>query len=800
MTDLRFTLRSLRRQPLFSLACVAVLALGIGVNAAIFTITDWILLRPLPYPDADRLVRIMPANEQGQMLFAMPSATAKGWQLEAGFLEKVAVYAEKNMIRSEGAAPQTVRVVGVSPQLLPTLGVRPRLGAGISQEDARPGARPVVVLSHEFWKASLGADPGILGRDITLEGLGYAVVGVMPAGFRFPFRGQGDLWVVLQDGRWPDGDAVRQMSLIARLPQGTPLEQLRGQANALARALSEATPRFSAFSSVQLTPIGTFRANSDVRRALWSLWAASGLILIIAIFNVANLFLVRGLARSRELAIRRAVGASRLRLGRLLLAESFLLAQFGGAGALLLTFSALKAAAAIVPSEVTFFVGEATGLDWRGLVYGFALVQLIGLLLGLISIAKTSRRDADGLVLRQGASSAPRGRLRAALVITEVALSLALLVGAGLLMRSFVRLVQVDPGFKPQNLVFLHIGLSEKRYPDSAKRWSFFQRLREEVTALPGVVEATLAGGLPPRSGFSFGVAIQAEGRPPASEGQPTLLPTARILPDFLQVLQIPLAAGSGFDAGENPDLNRVIIDRDLAGFLWGEENPVGRRFRIDAEDPWLTVAGVIPDLKLMGQDDRLGRFEILYPYRPGSSGVHDALAIRTAVDPAALIPSIRRIVRDLDPGQPIWKLHSAETALAQSTDKPRFLLIIMGLFAAMALLLSALGLYGVLSFAVSQRRRELGIRVALGARPAGVRRLVLRDGLRMALPGILIGGLLALGLSHLLRSLLFEISSFDPLTLAGVTAVMLLTAVLACYLPARKATRVDPVQVLSGH
>lgn len=794
--DIRYALRGLRKRPLFTLVAVSVLGLGIGINTAVFTVTDAILLRPLPYQDPDQLVEVQAFNDDSVGLPFLPSEAGLRWVEEADFFQRSTAYAQRSFVFAAANGPQAVQGLGIAPGFFETLGVAPQLGRVPMADDAEPGAQAVAVLDHAFWKRDLGSDPEVIGRVVLLDDMRVSVIGVMPANFHFPKLGRGLVFVGLQGRKWPDGESLDRVNLLARSPGGRAVEQLQARADVFAKGIAEAGLSMRGFPKVRLHPLGQFRANDDVKHALWLLLAGSSIILVIAVFNVANLLLVRGLGRGRELAIRRAVGATSGRLTRLLLAESFLLAQFGCLAALLLALIGVDVLAKMVPSDVQFFAVHSFGIDSRALLHVVILSQGVALLLGVLSIAKAVLRNERGLVLRQGSATARRGWLRSALVVGEVALSLALLAGAGLVIRSFVTLLRVDSGFDPSHLAFVTVGLSPKHYPDEARCGDFLQQLRNEAAALPGVEEVSLTSGLPPNTGFAYNVAIQAEGHEVRASGQPFLLPQTSIEPNALRLLRTPIIEGTGFDADEDTAANRVIIDRDLARFLWPDSSAVGRRFRIGDGRPWLTVAGVIRDLKLMGPDDRQGRFDLLYPYQ-GSWSAYDTLAIRTVVPVQTILPEVRAIVFRLDPHQPIYRLTSAEEALAESTQKPRFLLVLMSVFAVLALVLAALGLYGVLSFLVGQRRREIGIRLALGARPSAVRRLVLKDGMRLALIGCLLGTALALAFTRLLGSLLFKTDATDPWTFTTVVAAMLATAYLSCRLPARRATDVDPLEVL---
>jgi predicted permease len=484
-----------------------------------------------------------------------------------------------------------------------------------------------------------------------------------------------------------------------------------------------------------------------------------------------------------------------------LLTESVLLAVLGGIAASLLALIALRFIRGIMPESITFFAPYAIGIEWRTLVFTFVVAALVGMLVGVAPALRATRigsAAAQAGLTPYAAGMPVKSRLRRALIVGEVALSVMLLIGAGLLIHSFVRLVRVDPGFRMENLAVMRLNLSEASYPSAEARSTFLRRLEQRLEALPGVEGVAVNAGVPPSGGFSFGVSLEAEGARQPSGAQPQLLPFAHVPPDFFQVLEVPVVAGRAF-THEDAGTDHAIIDRELARFLWAGTNPVGRRFRVGAESHWLTVVGVVRDLRMMGPDNREGQFEILYPLGPNEAPSYVPLAIRTRGDPQPLLRSFRAAVHELDSRQPIEELRPASEFYAETIDMPRFLLVLMSILSGLALLLAAIGIYGVLAAGVVQRRRELGIRIALGAPLGRVSWEVLREGFLLAGVGAMAGTAAALALSKLIQGLLYDVAPTDLTTIAVVVLVSMTTAAVACYWPARRATRIDPVEVLKA-
>jgi putative ABC transport system permease protein len=800
--DLRFALRGVRKNPAFAAALALTLGLGIGATTAIFSVVDAILLRPLAYERPHELVELTPFNEQGGFSIPWtPMGMGRAWAREAGFVDDLALFHQVSLVRTGVDRPQQVEAQAVTANLAQTLGVAPVLGRWITSEDQQPGAPAVVVLSHQRWREWFGEERDVLGRTVELNRIPHVVIGVMPRAFRFPRVGASDMWIPLPGDNRVAGADLTRVSVIGRLPAELPLEDAGDRAKRMAEGLGVIDPRFAEWT-IRVGRHDDWRANPEVRQALWTLAAAVVLMWLIALGNGVNLLSVRSAARRREIALRMSLGASRLRLLRQLLTESVALALIGGVVAVLLAQASLGAVMQLMPQSVIRLSANQIAIGDRVLWFAFALSALTGLAVGAL--------PALGLVRRRGSTSvsamdlyqaaqARRTGVRRALIVAEVAVSMTLLVGAGLVINSFNRLVHVDPGFDPENLVYLSLELPDYVYDTPESRRDFFRSVEERVAAVPGVQAAFLANGLPPSTGFTFGVELAAEGEEVAEEGQPFWVPRADVQPEYFDLMGIPLVAGRTFNATDDGASRSVIIDVDMARFLWADRSPLGKRFRMSADGDWYTVVGVVGDVKLLGQDDRRGAFEMYQPLTPEEIDSYMSLAIRTDLDPREVMPAIREAVWELDPDQPIWRLETAKQALAESVDEPRFLVTLMTIAAGIALALVAVGLYGVLSFAVSQRTRELGVRIALGAGIGTLQRMVLWDGLLLAGIGVVLGLGGAVALGRIIRSLLFNVEPTDPVTLVVVAGVMLATALVACYLPARRATKVDPIVVLKA-
>lgn len=799
--DARYGIRGIRANPVFAVSLVLTLGLGVGANTAMFSVVDALLLRPLPYGAPDRLVEVLAVDpETGTTRPYMPIDEAAAWDERSEVFEGTFRHWRASVLHLGGAEPVTLPVQAVSPEFEEVLRVQPVLGRELRPEDALPGAEPVAVLDHRFWRSAFGADPAAVGRSIDLDGIVHRIVGVMPSGFKFPTYSHTDAWVPLRDDGTTFGHTRGTASVLGRLAEGAALETAQLRADATAAALSESAPREGGWT-IRLSEFDGSRArNAALQRALGFLAGAVGLILLIALLNGLNLVLVRGWSRTREIALRTTLGASRPRLLAQLTTEALILALASGVLAVALALGGLRLVDGIIPSSITFFAPHAIEVGRRTLAFTFVVTVAIGLAIGILPALITTRLGARlaGEGLSAHATRTPaRSRLRRGLVVAELALSLVLLAGAGLFVRSFVQLVRVDPGFRLDQVATLTLSLSPSEYPGGADRLAVLRRLESRIEAVPGVVGATTGGGWLLSSTMTEGGGIVAEGRELRVSGQPVIVLVGDVSPDFFNLLDVRVVAGRPF-SDEDTGTDRAIIDRDLAEFLWEDENPIGKRFRVADHWDWMTVVGVVRDLRVEGPDDRLGRFAILSPAGDGAAGSAQ-IGIRTAGPPEPLFPAIREAVHSEAPRQPIGELQTLRAQYAGEYDMPRFLLVLMSILSGLALVLAAVGLYGVLAYGVAQRRFELAVRVALGARPASLSRAVLREGVALAIVGVALGLVGAYALSGLVRNLLYGVEPTDPVAVTTVVLVTVIVAVVACWWPARRAMRVDPLTILKA-
>jgi putative ABC transport system permease protein len=795
--DLAYALRRLRQSPGFTAVAVATLALGIGANGAIFSVVNAVLLRPLPFEDADRLVRL------SQIWKGKPSVYSPqnflDVQASAHSFESLAVYAGSGVTLTGRGAAASLTGSEVSTSFFDVLRVRPAYGRAFETGENEPGHTKVVVLGDRLWRERFAADPGVVGQTVQLDREPFTVVGVAPAGFAFPAGAE--LWKPIEyDARFrSQSRGAWYLGAIGRLAPGVSVNQARGEVatihQRLAREFPDADEGVGAtVDSLQESMVG------GSRRALLVLLGAVGLVLLIACVNVANLLLARVAAREGELAVRTALGAGRLRLVRQLLTESVTLSVLGGgAGVLLATFS-LDALLALQPQGVPRLA--EVRVDRAVVAFSAGLSILTGLLFGVVpALQMTGRPTAESL--REGGRGILSGRghrLRSTLVVGQVALAMMLLAGAGLLLRSFSQLRRVDPGFRSEGVLSFRLALPESAYAKDPARVAFFDGLTGRLAALPGVRSA---GAImrAPLTGARFNLSFEVKGRPPLPPAQQPSMEIRVATPDYFRTMGIPVLRGRAFTATDGAEAPQVVlISEEAARRHFPNEDPLGRFITLgwgrDRGKPrGGEVVGVVGDVKEVGLAEE-DPPELYLPYAQSPVETMDVV-LRTAVAPRSVVPSAERVVRDLDPELPVARVATLDEVVARSISEPRFYMVLLGAFAAMAVFLAALGIFGVLSYAVVQRAREIGIRVALGAHPADVLRMVLAQAAGLALLGVAVGLAGALALSRAIASLLFELSPTDPLTLAGTAGLLSAVALLASYLPARRATRVDPLIAL---
>jgi putative ABC transport system permease protein len=796
-TDLLHAVRLLRKHPGFAAAVLVTLALGIGANAAVFTILNAVLLRPLPYADPDRLLRVWESNpKRGWTSFSASQPNFIDWREQSVSFERLAASNTLPFNLTGGGEAERVPAMAVTHEFFPMLGVSPLLGRSFLPEEDTPGqGEQVVVISQGLWQRRFGGDPSIVGRAILLNDAPHTVVGVVPEFYWRPF----ELFVPLRpDPSMSRGD--HRLSVYGRLKAGVTLQQAQAEMTGIAERLARQYPDSNAESTVRLETFYDWAVPPDSRRGLYVLLAAVALVLLIACANVASLLLARATRRSREIATRAALGASRARLVRQLLAESLLLATVGGGLGLLVARWGIDAlgvtAGAAVPRA------DEISLDARVLLFTLGLSLLTAIVFGLAPALRATRVDFH-TTLKEGAStSASRQRARSALVVAEVALSLVLLVGVGLLLRSLVALLDVAPGFETRHLLTASINLPDARYPKAKEFVAFHSRLMERLRGLPGVTAASVSSGLPLDDGDTV-MEVHVDGAVVPADGQN---PSARwrlVSPGYFRTMGIPILSGRDLEerdiAETGPDrreIRGVVISEAMARICWPGQDPIGRQFH-----PWspknaaVTVVGVAGDVRLRALDTTPEPAV----YMSFTLGTWNPMQVvmRTTGDPEALAGTLRTEVRAIDPGVPVAGIRTMDDVIEGSTASRRFTMTLLGVFAGVAVLLAGIGLFGLMAYLVAQRTHDIGVRMALGARHGDILRLILGHAMLLAGLGILAGVAGALALTRTMGSMLFGVGARDPLTLAATALLLGLVALAASWVPARRAVRVDPMVAL---
>ena len=798
--DLRFALRGLIKHPMFTAIAVITLALGIGGSTSIFTVVDAALLRGLPYRSSDRLYHIWentPKKEFPKREFSYPDY--QDYQQNNVF-EGLAAYTGGGVILSGYGDPESLNAPRASANFFSVLGVDPMLGRTFQAGEDTQGGPKVTILTYGLWQRRFGGDQGIVGRALTLNGESYTVIGVLPASFQFALR-PADLWVPYQPTQ---NQLTRRFmhgtNLIGRLKSDKTVEEAQSELSLIASRIEQQHNDSHAGTTVRIVPLQEEVVGS-VRPILLVLLAAVGFVLLIACANVASLLLTRALSRQKEVAIRSALGASRWRVIRQLLTESLLLSLVGGAAGLVIAYWGVPALVAVLPQSqlnaMPFL--KALNINAGILTFSFALSLLTGLIFGLAPALQSSKLDLNE-ALKEGGRQTSIGaghRLRSAMVVTEIALAVVLLVGAGLMMKSLFRLLQTNIGFKTENVLTMTVILPPSKYMDANKQINFNDQLRERVQSLPGVSGAGTVNILPVNSGNT--TRFYVDGDPIPAPGQENEANIRTVSDNYFKALGVPVLAGRTFDARDTNDgQSVVIIGKTVADRVFAGRDPIGKKLRYPSiQVDGVVVVGVVGDVKITGLDEAL-RPVLYYPFRQSSSTFANLVA-RTDSDPNALAGAIRNEIRNLEPDAAILNVRTMDDMIAQTPASfmRRFPALLISIFAGVALLLASIGIYGVVSYSVSQQTHYIGVRMALGASPADILKMVLKQGLVLALLGVGIGVLAALGLMRLLSTLLYQVSTNDVTTFATVTGALFIVALLACYLPARRATKVDPLVAL---
>jgi putative ABC transport system permease protein len=794
--DLRYGFRMLVKTPAFTLVAVISLALGIGANTTIFSVVNAVFLRPLPYPEPDRLVTIVGSNPSPGQAAIDPADFAEWRDQQESFSE---MFAYRNAITNLTGGLQPVRVEGiaVTPAFFETIGVRPSIGNGFVEEEGRNGRGNVVVISHALWQTFLDADPAVIGRELRLDGEGYAIVGVMPPDFKF--TQPADVIAALRlDGRSRGGPGLR---VIGRLKHGVTQAQAFTEMNLVGHRLRAAYPHADAEQvlGAAIAPLHQLvREHSE--RGVLLLFAATGFVLLIACANVANLLLARAAGRQREMAVRAALGAGRRRLIRQLVTEGVALSVPGGAFGFLIALWGIRVLAALAPAIPTGL--NSFRIDGWVLAFTLLITLLTGALFALAPALHTSRLDLTR-PLNEGAginrAGLARFKPRSRVVVAELALASVLLIGAGLLLNSLVRLLNVNPGFARENLLTVNLRLpGGASYRNRQSILSFYNRSLERLRDLPGVEAVGTINKLP-LGERQLHAKLTIEGRPAVSDGVPVDIPT--IGGDYFRAMGIQLAQGRSFTDRDNDDSTAVVVVSESVRRLFEGQDPIRRRVSFENDDHgqpiWLEVVGVVNDVKQAGLGADV-QASVYSPYSQTGIGLRDpTLVIRTAVAPASLAAAVQQAIQSVDPEMPVVSVRTMNQVIADSLSDFRFSGALLGLFAALALTLSAIGLYGVMSYTVAQRTHEVGLRLALGAQRSDVLWLVVRQGMKLTSIGLMLGLAMALITTRLLASMLFGLNETDPATFAGAAALLAGVALVSCYFPARRASRMDPIVAL---
>jgi putative ABC transport system permease protein len=803
--DIQYALRQLFKHRAFSLIAILALALGIGANTAIFSVVNAVLLQPLPYRAPDELVWIWGTNP----LNDIPKENASypdyvDWRQQAQSFQAMGGFAQTSPILTSGEGePERLPGAFVIGDFFNVLGVEPALGRKFLPEENDAGKNRIVILSHALWQRRFGGDGKIIGQQITIGGNPHTIVGVMPAGFQDPIPNASkpvQMWLPL-----PVSDSMRNsrrgdfLDVIARLKPGAKLEMARAEMKGIAGRLEQQFPDTNTQWGVIVQPLHE-TLTGDVRPALLILLSAVAFLLLIACANVANLLLARASSRQREIAIRAALGASRGRVVRQLLTENIVLSLCGGVLGLLIAWWGIQALLALSPGNIPRLASIA--IDRTVLVFTLGVSLVTGLLFGLVPAFTASRPDLNNTLKEGGRSSAEGAggrRLRNALAVAEIALSLVLLVGAGLLIRSFIRLQEVRPGFNPQHLLCLDLSLPSAKYNENQEAVSFFDQLLASLAQQPGIQSAAVAAGLPLGGGADF-LAFSVEGRVLARTDRTPDAEARVVSPDYFKTMQIPLRSGrflSDRDVPGQPDA--VVVSETLVKKYFPGQDPIGKRLTFgdpqakDAE--WYTVVGVVGDVRGVSlNEEPYGQLYTSYRQNPRRALT---LVVQTAGEPTTMLGAVRERIWALDRQQPLYNVRTAEQVLEKSIARPRFNMLLITILASVALVLAAVGIYGVISYSVTQRTHEIGIRMALGASAADVLKLVVGQGMLLAGIGVILGLVAAFGVTRIMATLLFGVTATDPVTYFGLALLLSLIALVACYVPARRATKVNPVNAL---
>ena len=810
LKDTRYAIRSLIKRPGFVAVAIITLALGIGANTAIFSVINAVVLRPLPYDDPDRLVMVWETIAGNDRRSVAPGNYVDWRDHNKTFAGMSAVF-NGNFNLTGNGEPERINGATVTSNLMDVLGVPAQLGRTFQPDDDAHQDRRIVLISDGLWKRRFGVDKDVIGRNITIDEASYTVVGVMPSGFQFPVKS--DLWVLGRDrnavsasliSQFPDNDWTHErdahfLSVVGRLKPGASLSQAQSDIAGIARRAEQEFPNTNEGLSSNVVSLHT-QIVGEVQGLLFILLGAVAFVLLIACTNVANLMLARSVKREREMAIRVAVGAGRWRLVRQLLTESLLLSFAGGLAGLFLSTWVVDLFIKLSPGDIPRL--DEAAVDLRLLGFTFVVSLLTGIGFGLLPAFHGTRVRLSSSLKEGGKTTS--GRLhrttRNVLIASEIALAQILVVGAGLLILSYVRASQINPGFNPLGVLSAKIAPSAKKYPNPKAKAAFYSVVLDRLSHLPGVQSVGMVMNLP-LSGASMNRGFRAEGRPEPKPDENITMDYQVVNEDYFRTMEVPVVRGRAFTKSDTETSERVIvINQTLARRYWPNEDPIGRRMAIgesSKETSWRTIVGVVGDMRHASLSESAVPTAFTVYTQDLESWPRMAFVVKTDIDPVALTSSVRSALTAIDPSQPVYAIEPMEKLVNDAIAPRRFVMSLIGLLALIALVLSAVGVYGVISFSVSERTHEMGIRMALGARKGDVLALVLGQSARIAAFGIVLGLIGAFALTRLLKALLFEVSPTDPITFASVAVLLGVVALIACYIPARRATKVDPVVAL---
>jgi putative ABC transport system permease protein len=797
--DLRFSFRMLLKKPAFTLIVAFALALGIGANTAIFSVINAVLLRPLPYKNPENLVWLRETNPKSDIKDEPASPpNYLDWKTSGQSFEDMGAFVSTTLTLSSGGEPERIPAVYVTEGFFSVLGVSAAAGRVFTPEEDKPGSNRVILLSHSLFNRRFGADPSIIGNAITINGNPYTVVGVLPANFKNPRpadRKPPEVWVPLAVNYNEQARRGDYLSVIARLKPGATVEQARAEMDTITNRLEQQYPDTNTGWSATVTPLHE-RFVGDVRPALMLLLGAVGFLLLIACANVANLLLARSTARQKEIAIRSALGARRGRIVQQLLTESLLLSLAGGALGLLIAFWGVDALTSLSLGSIPRL--NEVGVDGRALGFTLGVSLLTGVIFGLLPALQASNPNLNETLKEGGRSyneGAGGGRLRNALAATEVALALMLLIGAGLMVRSFMRLQNVDAGFNPQRTLTAGLFLPSTKYKEGPQVAAFFKELLGKAQSLPGVESAGAIDTLP-LSGGGDVIAFVVEGHPPLQPTDDTPDAEYRVVTnDYFRTMGIPLLRGRFLEDQDNANAPwAMVINETMARRYFPDEDPIGKRINTGdpQKSPWRTVVGIVRDTR--HESLSAEPYSQMYAAHAQIPRRALSLVLRTSSDPMSLVSALRGEVADMDKDLPMSNVMTMEQILSESIAQPRFNMMLITIFAVVALALASVGVYGVISYSVSQRTHEIGVRIALGAQPGDIFKMVLGQGLKLSLLGVGAGLVAAFALTRVMSGLLYGVQATDPVTFAIIPAILTAIALLASYIPARRATKVDPM------